>query len=186
MLRCDLGAEKFVDIAARAGGFDVDVAVVVASIRAIKHHAGLAEEEPIENGQVMGAGLENLAKHVENVKALGLTPVVALNRFSSDTSAEIKQVEDFGETLGVPFEISTVFEEGGLGAAALAERVVEAAGKGERAKPLYPLELSVEDKLRIIVKSIYGGDGVDFTLDARRDLKHITDLDPAVTFRRRA
>jgi formate--tetrahydrofolate ligase len=173
----DLGAEKFVDIASRIGSFDVDAAVVVASIRAIKHHAGLAEEEPIQSVEDMGAGLENLSKHVENVKALGLTPVVALNKFPSDTSAEIKQVEEFCETLGVPFELSTVFEDGGLGAAALAERVVEAAGKGERAKPLYALESSVEDKLGIIVRNIYGGDGVDFTLDARRDLKHISELD---------
>jgi formate--tetrahydrofolate ligase len=173
----DLGAEKFVDIASRAGGFDVDAAVVVASIRAIKHHAGLSEEEPIQSGQDMGAGLENLSKHVENVKSLGLMPVVALNKFPSDKSEEIRQVEEFCGTLDVLFEVSTAFEEGGLGAGALAERVVEAAGRGERAKPLYGLELSVEDKLGIIVRSIYGGDGVDFTLDARRDLKHITELD---------
>jgi formate--tetrahydrofolate ligase len=172
----DLGAEKFVDIAARAGGFDVDAAVVVASIRAIKHQAGLAENEAIQSGQDIRNGLENLSKHVENVKALGLTPVVALNRFPRDTSEEIKQVEQFCGTLEVPFEVSTAFEDGGLGATALAERAVEAAGRGERAKPLYGLELSVEDKIGIIVRSIYGGDGVDFTPDARRDLKHISEL----------
>jgi len=138
----DLGAEKFVDIAARIGGFDVDAAVVVASIRAIKHHSGLSEEQPVQQGQDMRPGLENLAKHVENVKILGLTPVVALNKFQKDDPKEIKQVEDFCNTLEVPLEISTAFDEGGAGTMSLAERIVEAAGKGERAKPLYPVESS--------------------------------------------
>jgi formate--tetrahydrofolate ligase len=173
----DLGAEKFVNIAARTGGFDVDVAVVVASIRAIKHHAGLDEEEPVKKGQDISAGLENLAKHVENVRILGLTPIVALNKFRTDSSQEIEQVKDFCNTLDVPLEISTAFDEGGSGGAALAERVVEAAGRGEKAKPLYPLESPVEDKLDAIVRKIYGGDGVDYAIDARRDLKHINELD---------
>ncbi len=173
----DLGAEKFVDIAARIGDCDVDAAVVVASIRAIKHHSGLSEDQPIQQGQDMRPGLENLAKHVENVKLLGLTPVVALNKFSKDDPKEIKEVEHFCNMLGVPLEISAAFDEGGAGTMSLAERVVETAGKGERAKPLYQLELSIEDKLDLIVRKIYGGDGIDYAIDARRDLKHIVELD---------
>lgn len=172
----DLGAEKFVDIAARTGGFDVDAAVVVASIRAIKHHSGLDSEEPVRNHEELRAGLENLSKHIENVRAFGLTPVVALNRFGDDTASEVQQVEDFCATLNVPFAVSTAFEEGGRGATALAERVLETSGKGEKAKPLYPLEWSVEEKLSIVVEKIYGGEGIDFSLDARRDLKNIGEL----------
>jgi formate--tetrahydrofolate ligase len=172
----DLGAEKFVDIAARTGGFDVDAAVVVASVRAIKHHSGLDTEEPVHSHNEMIAGLENLSKHIENVRAFGLTPVVALNKFVDDTPAEVEQVEDFCATLDVPFAVSTAFEEGGLGAKALAERVLETSGKGEKAKPLYPLEWSVEEKLSLLVEKIYGGEGIDFSLDARRDLKHIAEL----------
>jgi formate--tetrahydrofolate ligase len=172
----DLGAEKFVDIAARIGRFDVDAAVVVASIRAIKHHSRLDSEEPAQGRKEMSAGLENLSKHIENVRAFGLTPVVALNKFADDTPAEVEQVEDFCATLNVPFAVSTAFEEGGLGATALAERVLETSGKGEKAKPLYPLEWSVEEKLSLIVEKIYGGEDIDFSLDARRDLKHIAEL----------
>jgi formate--tetrahydrofolate ligase len=173
----DLGAEKFVDIAARTGGFDVDAGIIVASMRAIRHLAGLSEEEPVHKGQGMKPGLENLEKHVENVKLLGLTPVVALNKFSKDNPEEIRQVADFCKTLQVPFEISTGFDEGGTGTMSLAERIVEYAGKGEKAKPLYPLESSLEEKLDTIVTKVYGGDGVDYTIDARRDLKHIIELD---------
>jgi formate--tetrahydrofolate ligase len=172
----DLGGEKFVDIAARTGGFDVDAAVVVASIRAIKRHAGFADDEPIKTGQDMKGGLENLSKHIENVRTFGLTPIVALNRFTTDTVQEISQVEQLCKTMGTPFEMSTAFEEGGAGAEALGETVVEAAGKGEKARPVYPLGSSVEEKVDVIVGKIYGGDGVDYTLDARRDLKHIVGL----------
>ncbi|HET7404673.1 MAG TPA: formate--tetrahydrofolate ligase, partial [Candidatus Bathyarchaeia archaeon] len=173
----DLGAEKFVDIAARTGGFDVDAAVVVASIRAIKSHSGLDSDESVGNRNEMRAGFENLSKHIENVRAFGLTPVVALNRFADDTPVEVKQVEDFCANLDIPFAVSTAFEEGGRGATDLAERVLEASKKGEKAKPLYPLEWSLEEKLKLIVEKIYGGEGVDYSLDARRALKHIAELD---------
>lgn len=172
----DLGAEKFVDIAARIGRFDVDSAVVVASIRAIKHHSGLAEEEQARTGREMQPGLENLSKHIENVKLLGLTPVVALNKFSTDTAQEIGQVEAICKTLDVPFEVSSAFEAGGAGTTALAERVVEASARGQVARPLYPLESSIEDKLNTIVREIYGGSGVEYIVDAKKELKHISVL----------
>ncbi|HET7405115.1 MAG TPA: formate--tetrahydrofolate ligase, partial [Candidatus Bathyarchaeia archaeon] len=151
----DLGAEKFVDIAARTGGFDVDAAVVVASIRAIKAHSGLDSDESVGSRSELRAGFENLSKHIENVRAFGLTPVVALNRFADDAPADVKQVEDFCATLDIPFAVSTAFEEGGRGATDLAERVVEASKKVEKAKPLYPLEWSLEEKLKLIVEKIY-------------------------------
>ncbi len=173
----DLGAEKFVDIAARTGDFDVDAAVLVASIRAIKHHGGAPDGNPDPyNLKAMRAGLENLAKHIENIRTMGLNPVIAINKFLTDTRRELELVEEFCRAQDVPSSISTAFEEGSGGAVDLAERVVEAASKGSKAKPVYPLEWSLETKLEAIVTRIYGGDGVDYTLEAKRDTKQISEL----------
>ena len=174
----DLGGEKFVDIAARAGGFDIDGAVLVASVRAIKYHSGISEEERIsDSSHGIRLGLENLAKHIQNVKEFGLTPVVALNKFSTDSAEELNAVKDFCKTQGVPYSVSSAFEAGSLGAIDLAERVQEVASEGEKASPIYALDWSLEEKLNAIVRKIYGGDKVTFSDEARRETKRITLLE---------
>jgi formate--tetrahydrofolate ligase len=173
----DLGAEKFVDIVTRAGGFDANVAVVVATLRALKHQGGESSENIIlPNQRALNLGLENLRKHIENVRILGLEPVVAINKFPTDISEELKQVEQFCRSQGVSFAVSTPFENGGVGAIELAERVVEASAKNRKSKPLYSLADSIEIKLSLIVKKIYGGTGIDFGADVKKDSEWIAKL----------
>jgi formate--tetrahydrofolate ligase len=173
----ELGAEKFVDIVARTGRFNVDAAVIVATVRALKHHGGAAKETlNSPNVDAVRRGLGNLGKHIENVRAFGPMPVVTVNRFQSDTNEELKLIEQFCNSQSVPFAVSSAFEEGGQGAAALAERAVEAANKGYRSRPLYPLEAPVEHKLEAIVKDLYGGTGVEYGFDAKKDLDRIATL----------
>jgi len=173
----DLGAEKFVDITARTGGFNVDSAVVVASIRALKHHGGAQNGSDTSGLDAVRRGLDNLDKHIENVRTLGLTPVVAINRFPADTQDELNLLGEFCDEREAPWAVSTVFEEGGRGAVDLSERVMEAVRKGSIARPLYSLNASLEDKLDTIVRTMYGGAGVDYTIEARKDIKRIAELD---------
>lgn len=173
----DLGMEKFVDIVTRAGGFEVNVVVVVASVKALRYHGGVPKDslESPDSRAVM-KGLENLAKHIENVRLCGLTPIVAINRFPTDSEEEIRQVIDFCREQGVSSAISTAFAVGGEGATELAERVVESARLGEKSHPLYPVEGSVEDKVATIVGKIYGGDGVDYEPSAKEGIATISKL----------
>ena len=173
----ELGAEKFVNIVSRTGGFNVDAAVIVATIRALRHHGG-ATKEQVNSPDLTAVknGLGNLGKHIENVRTLGPAPVVALNRFQSDTQEEIELVERFCNSQKIPFAVTTGFEQGGQGAVQLAERAVEAASKGQRSRPLYPLEAPVEHKLESIVHDLYGGISVEYTLDAKKDLERISAL----------
>lgn len=173
----ELGAEKFVDIVSRTGGFNVDAAVIVATVRALRHHGGAAKEKL--NSPDVGAvkrGLGNLGKHIENIRTFGPMPVVAINKFQSDTKEELQLVEQFCSSQGVPFALSTAFEEGGEGAVELAERAAETANKGYKSTPIYPLEAPIEHKLEAIVKDLYGGTGVEYTFDARKDLERIAAL----------
>jgi formate--tetrahydrofolate ligase len=173
----ELGAEKFVDIVARTGGFNVDAAIIVATVRALRHHGGSAKEKL--NSPDVGAvkrGLGNLGKHIENVRTFSPMPVVAINKFQSDTKEELRLVEQFCSSQGVPFALSTAFEEGREGAVELAERAAEAAKKGYKSTPIYPLEAPVEHKLEAIVKDLYGGTGVEYTFDAGKDLERIAAL----------
>jgi formate--tetrahydrofolate ligase len=173
----ELGAEKFVDIVARIGGLNVDAAVVVATVRALRHHGGAPKESVNSpNPGAVKKGMDNLGKHIENVRTFGILPVVAINRFQSDAEEEIRLIEQFCNSQGVPCAVSTVFEQGGQGGVELAERAVEAANKGSRSRPLYPLEASVEHKLEAIVKDLYGGSNVEYTFDAKKDLERITAL----------
>jgi len=173
----DLGAEKFVDIVTQAGSFDANVAVVVASVRALKHHGGESSENVLLPDQkALNLGLENLRKHIENTHILGLEPVVAINKFPTDTDEELKQVEQFCLSQGVSFAVSTPFENGGVGAIELAERVVEASAKNCKSKPLYSLTDSIEIKLNLIVNKIYGGTGIDFGADVKKDSEWIGKL----------
>jgi formate--tetrahydrofolate ligase len=189
----DLGAEKFFDIVARLGGFEVSTAVVVVSIKALKYHSQQQEStnrkiiesnnegamsrvlQPINVGPLSG-GLENLQKHLENAKSYGVFPVVALNRFSSDTEDEIKLVRRKCEESGVLFAISDVFSEGAGGGIELAKQVVEAAEKPHANRPVYELEDRIEEKIEKIVRRIYGGTGAEFSETALKDLQMITEL----------
>jgi formate--tetrahydrofolate ligase len=173
----DLGAEKFFDIVARQAGFQVSATVVVATVRALKLHGGQPQSELArENLPALGAGLENLAKQVENVKAFGLTPVVALNRFPTDTEAEVEACLALGRELGVEVVLSEVWAKGGAGGVDLARAVVRAAEAGETARPLYDLSLPLSDKIEVIARTIYGADGVDLSPAAERALRRYTEL----------
>ena len=170
----ELGGEKFVDIVSRAGGLSPCAAVIVATVKALKHHGGVpADKLGSPDAEAVKRGLGNLGKHIENVQTFGLAPVVAINKFHADAEQEIEFVRQFCNNLNVPCAVSTVFEDGGRGATELAERVVEAASKGLRSRPIYPLEAPVEHKVEAIVKDMYGGTGVDYSLDARKDLERL-------------
>jgi formate--tetrahydrofolate ligase len=173
----DLGAEKFVDIASRVGGLNVDAAMVVASIRALRYHGGVVKTQVnAPNPGAVKKGLGNLGKHIENVRSLGPMPIVALNKFQSDSEEEIQLVERFCRTQGIPFAISTVFEEGGQGAVELARQAASAANQGQQSHPIYPLEAPIEQKLEAIAGAIYGAKGVDYSQDAKKDIQRLNSL----------
>ena len=173
----DLGAEKFVDIAARVGGLNVDAAMVVASVRALRYHGGVIKTQAnASNPDAVKKGLDNLGKHIENVRSLGSMPIVALNKFQSDTEEEIQLVERFCRTQGIPFAISTVFEDGGQGAVDLARQAASAANRGQQSHPIYPLEAPIEQKLEAIATAIYGAKGVDYSQDAKKDIQRLNSL----------
>jgi formate--tetrahydrofolate ligase len=159
----DLGAEKFVDIKARTGGLTPSAAVVVATVRALKLHGGVAVAElGRENVEAVRRGTENLAKHVENVRAFGLAPVVALNHFSGDTDAEVAAVLEVCRGWNVRAAVARGWELGGAGMTELGTAVLDAmaASKPGGFRQVYPLELPLEKKIETIVTQIYGGDGV--------------------------
>jgi len=157
----DLGAEKFVDIVARTTGFKIDAAVIVATLRALRHHGGAdsAGADP----EAVRRGTANLAKHIENVRSLGLRPVVALNVFEGDTEDELTAVVELCQAEQVPLATSSAFAEGGEGSRDLAELVVEEAERSGGWAPVYDLEDSVRDKVGKVVAQMYGGAAVDFT-----------------------
>ncbi len=159
----ELGLEKFVDIKCRAGGLVPAVAVIVATVRALKLHGGV---EPTalgaENVEAVRLGLDNLVKHVENVRCFGLTPVVALNHFSGDTDAEVAALLDACRRLGVRAEVSRAWAEGGAGTLGLARAVLDAIARADRAafRYLYPDDLPLLKKIETIARAMYGADGV--------------------------
>ena len=164
----DLGAEKFFDIKCRYAGLKPDAVVVVATVRALKMHGGVAKTElKTPNVAAVKAGLPNLGKHVENIFKFGLPVVVAINVFEQDTQDELQAVYDYCSGMGVSVAISDVFAKGGEGGVRLAEKVVQLAESGmARFKPLYPSELPLREKVEAIVKEVYGGEGVDFQAKA--------------------
>ena len=163
----DLGAEKFFDIKCRMAGLRPDAVALVATIRALKMHGGVAREDlGAENLGALEKGLENLARHVENVRGYGVPLVVAVNRFSADTDAEAGLVERACAERGVKAVMCTHWADGGAGAEALASAVVEAAESGEADfRPLYPDDMPLWEKIRTIARKIYRAD--DVTADAR-------------------
>lgn len=159
----DLGAEKFVDLVAPAGDVAPSAAVLVASLPCLLAHAGTGPRS-------LEPGLENLEKHVENLRAYGLAPVVALNRFPTDESSEIARVRAFLAERSVPCELSSGFADGAKGNEALAQAVVDAAARGTPSRPIYRPEQPLPSKIETIVRTAYGGDGVDLSEFAEEQL----------------
>lgn len=175
----DLGAEKFFDIKCRMGGLKPDAVVLVATIRALKYHGGAdIKELKVEDLKALEAGLENLEKHIENMKLFGFKPIVAINKFDTDTDGEIKIIEDYCKAQGVDVALNDSWAKGGEGAVELAEKVVKAVEDPERNfKPLYELSSSYKDKIETIATKIYGADGVEWSAKALKQLKAIESLE---------
>jgi formate--tetrahydrofolate ligase len=171
----DLGAEKFFDIKCRTGGLKPEVAVVVATIRALKVHGGVALADlGMENVEAVKLGFANLEKHLENIRKFGVPPVVALNRFASDSDAELQAVLDACGVLGVPASLAEVHARGGEGGVDLADKVLELLERGgSDFKPLYPLEQPLAEKIGTVAREIYGAAGVNFTPVARKDIARL-------------
>ena len=174
----DLGAEKFLDIKCRMAGLTPDAVVVVATVRALKHHGGVAKTElNNENLEALEKGLPNLLRHVENItQVYGLPCVVAINRFPTDTEAELKLVEDKCRALGVNVALSEVWAKGGEGGIALAEEVIRLCESENHVRFAYDTDTTIEEKLDAIVKKVYHGDGVALTANAKKQIRQLTDL----------
>ena len=174
----DLGAEKFIDIKCRTSGLRPAAVVLVATIRALKMHGGVAKSDLAEeNVQAVVDGLPNLEKHLENIQDVyGLPAVVAINKFPLDTEAELQAVYDACQKRGVDVVISDVWANGGTGGKELAEKVVELAEGDNHFQFVYNEEDSIETKLNKIVTKVYGGKGVRLTPAAKRELKQLEEL----------
>lgn len=192
----DLGAEKFLDIKCRFAGLNPQVVVLVATVRAIKYHGGMSLKELKEettacaNGEcgieeitrrldAVKKGIENLQKHIENIKQFNLIPVVAINRFVTDAPQELEYIKEFCNNMGAQAAVVDVWSKGGEGAEELAELVVRRIEQNpleHSFKPLYELEAPVKDKIETIARKIYGAVAVDYTSKAKSDLKKIENL----------
>ncbi|HIZ56874.1 MAG TPA: formate--tetrahydrofolate ligase [Firmicutes bacterium] len=173
----DLGAEKFLDIKCRYGGFSPACIVLVATVRALKYNGGVKKEElKTENLEALRKGLVNLDAHVENMKQYGVPVVVAINRFGTDTDAELQMIENRCAELGCDFSLSEVFEKGGEGGLQLAEKVIAACEQPADFHLLYTDAQDLKSKIKTIAKKIYGADGVLYTKGAEKSLEEIQQL----------
>ena len=174
----DLGAEKFFDIKCRMAGLKPAAVVLVATIRALKYNGGADKKElGNENMEALKKGIVNLEKHIENLKQYGVPVVVTLNKFVSDTEAELGFVKSFCEERGCDFELAEVWEKGGLGGEELAKKVINTIEtKESNYAPIYSDELSVKEKIEAICTKIYGADGADFSPAADKAIKKIEEL----------
>lgn len=174
----DLGAEKFFDIKCRYAGLKPDCVVIVATVRALKLNGGVTKDNLVEeNLEALKAGSSNLIRHIENVAKFGVPSVVAINRFPTDTEAELELLDKICEEYGVKVVLSEVFAKGAEGGMELAEEVIRICEEGKADfKPLYDLELSIEEKMEKIAKEIYRADGVDFTAAAQKQIKELAKL----------
>lgn len=173
----DLGAEKFFDIKCRSAKLTPSAVVVVATLRALKYNGGIPKDKTAEeNTEALSRGLVNLGAHVENMKKYGIPVIVAINRFLTDTDAEIAVLADFCKTLGVEYSLSEVFAKGGEGGTDLAKKIVAACEQPSEFRYLYDEKLSIKDKIETIAKEIYGADGVDYTTQAEKQIKEIEAL----------
>lgn len=173
----DLGAEKFLDIKCRQANLNPEAVVIVATVRALKMHGGVAKKDlGNENLEALKAGLGNLEKHIENIAKFDLPCIVAINAFPTDTEAELQLLNECCKKLGVEVAISKVWEKGADGGIELAEKLLNILETKEaNYHPLYDLDLSIEEKIETIVKEIYGGDGVEFTKKAKNKIKKYTE-----------
>lgn len=173
----DLGAEKFFDIKCRVANLDPDAVVLVTTVRALKMHGGNHKSNlETEDIEAVKQGLGNLDKHIESVEIFNKHPVVALNRFATDTDAEVAIIRARCAEHGVAFAETTHHAEGGKGAIELAKAVIKSVEKNRPFKPLYGLDLTVIEKVRAVCKAMYGADDVAFSKDAEKDLKHVEQL----------
>lgn len=174
----DLGAEKFLDIKCRMAGLKPSAVVVVATVRALKNHGGVAKEDlNNENLEALEKGLPNLLQHVENITQVYKLPcVVAINAFPTDTKAELDLVEEKCKELGVNVALSEVWAKGGEGGIALAKEVVELCEKENDFQFAYDIDLSIEEKIEAIAKKIYRADGVNFTKAAKKEIAELEKL----------
>lgn len=170
----DLGAEKFLDIKCRFGGLNPSAVVIVATVRALKHHGGVLKADlSTPNVDALKKGIVNLEKQIENIRKFNLEPVVAINRFMSDSVEELQFIEEFLNNIHVNVALTEVWEKGGEGGEALAHKVVEVAEKSGTYKPLYDVEKSIKEKIETIVKEIYGGSSVAYSAQAEKTIKEI-------------
>ena len=170
----DLGAEKFMNIKARQANFAPSAVVIVATIRALKMHGGVAKLDlTLENVEALKSGIANLSKHVETVRTFGVEPVVALNRFITDTEAEIEALLTWAANNGVRIARTNVWEEGGKGGLELGKQVLEVLDSPNNFNTLYELDQTIEEKVSIIVQKVYGGAGVQFTDSAKKQIQNI-------------
>jgi formate--tetrahydrofolate ligase len=174
----DLGVEKFFDIKCRMGGLQPEAAVIVATVRSLKMHGGGDKKNlGLEDLRALERGLPNLEKHIENVKHFGVPGVVALNRRLSDSDSELQMIADFVGRLGVPVALTEVWEKGGAGGESLGTELLSLLDKkGAEFRPLYPTNLPIKEKIDIIVKQIYGGDGADYTPAADRAIQYLESI----------
>ena len=175
----DLGAEKFLDIKCRMADLHPSAVVIVATIRALKMHGGVAKKDlNTENVEALLSGIKNLEKHIENIKKYNLPYVVAINRFGSDTEKEIEALANWSKENNHPVALSEVFAKGGEGGIELANKLldeIELHDGKDTFKPIYDETKSIEEKISTIVKEIYGADGVEFTTTAKNQIKTLNE-----------
>ena len=171
----DLGAEKFLDIKCRAADLKPNCIVLVATIRALKHHGGALELNK-EDLNALNKGFENLDKHIENMRKYNVPVVVAINKFSSDTQKEIECITKHCQEMGAEISLCEVWEKGGEGGKDLAQKVVKAASEESNYKPLYDLEKSIKEKIELICKEIYGAGDIKFSAKANKMIKKIESI----------
>ncbi|ELC8401546.1 formate--tetrahydrofolate ligase [Clostridium perfringens] len=171
----DLGAEKFLDIKCRYGNLNPGCVVLVATIRALKHHGGVKKDElNISNVDALNKGMKNLEKQIENIKAYGVPVVVAINKFITDSDEEVKAIEDFCKNIGVEVSLTEVWEKGGEGGIDLANKVIKTMEtEPSNFKMIYDSEEAIKDKILKIVQTIYGGKGVNYTPQALKQIAEI-------------
>ena len=174
----DLGAEKFLDIKCRQAGLKPDAVVIVATVRALKMHGGMDKKELAnENLEALRKGIANLEKHIENIAKYGLPAIVAINAFPTDTKAELDLLEEICNAKGVKVALSEVWAKGADGGIELANGLIELLeNKESNFKPIYDLDLPIDEKIRTIAREIYGADDVIFTKKAKINIKKLTDL----------
>lgn len=173
----DLGAEKFLDIKCRCAGLHPDAIVVVATCRALKYNGGVHKAQlKTENLDALKKGIVNLGVHITNMRSYGVPVVVAINRFDTDTDAELSFIEQYCVEQGADFALSEVFAKGGEGGMELARKVCAAAEKPSGFSPVYPLDIPLKDKIEAVAGKIYGADGVSYTAAAEKAIKEVEAL----------